>query len=69
MNDPLLSRHSRDSHAAALAAATSEVGRYLDDRATPRSAATPDELAHRTSAVDLDRPLGDLTSADRKSVV
>ncbi len=63
MNDPLLSRHSRDSHAAALAAATSEVGRYLDDRATPRSAATPDELAHRTSAVDLDRPLGDLTSA------
>lgn len=62
MNDPLLSRHSRDSHAAALTAATTEVGRYLDDRVTPRSAATPDELAARTAAVDLGTPLGDLAS-------
>lgn len=62
MNDPLLSRHSRDSHAAALAAATTEVGRYLAERNTPRSAATPDELALRAAAVDLESPLGDLTS-------
>lgn len=63
MNNPLLSRHSQKEHAAALAAATAEVGRYLDDRTTPRSAATPDELAARTAAVDLDNPLGNLTSA------
>ena len=63
MNDPLLNRHSKASHAAALAAATAAVGRYLDERTTPRSAATPDELATRSAAVDLDTPLGDLTSA------
>ena len=63
MNDPLLSRHSREEHAAALAAATAEVDRYLDDRATPRSAASPSHLAARTAAVDLSVPLGTLDKA------
>ena len=63
MNDPLLSRNSREEHAAALAAATAEVGRYLDDRATPRSAASPSHLAARTAAVDLSVPLGTLDKA------
>ena len=63
MNDPLLTRHSRGAHASALAAATAEVGRYLDDRTTPRSPASPSLLSDATAAVDLDAPLGSLDLA------
>ena len=35
MNDALLSSENREAHAAALAAATAEVGRYLGGRTTP----------------------------------
>lgn len=63
VNDHLLSRRSRDDHAAAVAAATAEVGRYLDRRTTPRSPATPSSLAARAAAVDLDAPLGSLDLA------
>lgn len=63
MNDQLLSRHNRREHAAALAAATAEVGRYLEDRTSPRSAASPAQLADRTATVDLDTPLDDLGKA------
>src|SRR5699024_1843785 len=63
VNDPLLTRHSRGAHASALAAATAEVGRYLDDRTTPRSPASPSLLSDATAAVDLDAPLGSLDLA------
>lgn len=63
MNDHLLSRRSRKDHAAAVAAATAEVGRYLDGRTCPRSSASPAHLAAETAAVDLSEPLGSLTSA------
>ena len=59
----LLGRHSRDEHASALAAASAEVTRYLDGRLTPRSAASPSQLAARTAAVDLAAPLGTLDRA------
>ncbi|MDX2357323.1 pyridoxal phosphate-dependent decarboxylase family protein [Dietzia sp. PP-33] len=63
MNDHLLSHRSRKDHAAALAAATAEVGRFLDGRTTPRSSASPAHLAARTAAVDLSSPLGTLDRA------
>lgn len=63
MNDHLLTRRSREDHAAALQAATAEVGRYLDRRATPRSLASPSHLAAQTAAVDLAAPLGSLEQA------
>lgn len=63
MNDHLLRPRSRGAHAAAVAAATAEVGRYLDGRSTPRSAASPAQLAGQTAAVDLSVPLGTLDSA------
>ncbi|MDV8001795.1 pyridoxal phosphate-dependent decarboxylase family protein [Rhodococcus sp. IEGM 1408] len=63
MKDPLLSRESGEDHAAALAAATAEVGRYLDGRTTPRSSASPSHLAAQTAAVDLSTPLGTLEEA------
>ena len=62
-SDPLLSHRNRDQHAAALAAATAEVSRYLDGRTTPRSSASPSHLAARTAAVDLSAPLGTLDKA------
>lgn len=63
MNDPLLSSRNREAHAAALAAATAEVSRYLDGRTTPRSSASPSTLAAQTAAVDLAAPLGTLDRA------
>ncbi|MFN3601349.1 MAG: pyridoxal phosphate-dependent decarboxylase family protein [Dietzia sp.] len=63
MNEHLLSHRSRKDHAAALAAATAEVGRYLDGRTTPRSSASPAHLAAQTAAVDLSTPLGTLDKA------
>lgn len=63
MNEHLLSHRSRKDHAAALAAATAEVGRYLDGRTTPRSSASPAHLASQTAAVDLSTPLGTLDKA------
>lgn len=63
MHDHLLTRQNRDAHAAALAAATAEVGRFLDGRTTPRSPASAAELAARASAVDLTSPLGTLDGA------
>ena len=63
MNDPLLGSRNREAHAAALAAATAEVSRYLDGRTTPRSSASPSTLAAQTAAVDLAAPLGTLDRA------
>lgn len=63
MNDSLLNNRNREAHAAALAAATAEVSRYLDGRTTPRSNASPSALAARTAAVDLASPLGSLDRA------
>ena len=63
MNEALLTSRSRGAHAAALAAATAEVGRYLDGRTTPRSSASPSMLAAQTAAVDLTAPLGTLDKA------
>ncbi|MEW1936951.1 pyridoxal-dependent decarboxylase [Dietzia maris] len=63
MNDPLLSSRNREAHAAALAAATAEVSRYLVGRSTPRSSASPSTLAAQTAAVDLAAPLGTLDRA------
>lgn len=63
MNDPLLSSETREALAAALAAATAEVSRYLDGRTTPRSPASPSALAAQTAAVDLSAPLGTLDKA------
>ncbi|MET3859714.1 L-2,4-diaminobutyrate decarboxylase [Dietzia sp. 2505] len=63
MNEHLLNHRSRKDHAAALAAATAEVGRYLDGRTTPRSSASPAHLAAQTAAVDLAAPLGTLDKA------
>ena len=63
MNEHLLTHRSREDHASALAAATAEVGRYLDGRTTPRSPASPAHLAARTAAVDLTSPLGTLEQA------
>jgi L-2,4-diaminobutyrate decarboxylase len=63
VHDHLLTRQNREEHASALAAATAEVGRYLDGRTTPRSAASPSHLAAQTAAVDLGVPLGSLEPA------
>lgn len=63
VNDHLLTRRSREDHAAALQTATAEVGRYLDRRITPRSPAPPSHLAAQTAAVDLASPLGSLEQA------
>jgi len=63
VNDPLLTSDNREAHAAALAAATAEVSRYLDGRTTPRSSASPSALAAQTAAVDLSAPLGTLDKA------
>ncbi|MFL0580212.1 pyridoxal phosphate-dependent decarboxylase family protein [Dietzia sp. 179-F 9C3 NHS] len=63
VHEHLLTRHNRHGHDAALAAATAEVGRFLDGRTTPRSAASPSSLAAATAAVDLDTPLGTLEAA------
>lgn len=63
MNDHLLTRRNREGHAAAVAAATAEVGRYLDGRTTPRSPESPARLAARTRAVDLGAPLGSVEAA------
>ena len=63
MNEHLLTRRSREDHAAALAAAAAEVGKYLDGRTTPRSPVSPSHLAARTAAVDLSSPLGTLEQA------
>ena len=49
--------------AAALAAATAEVSRYLGGRTTPRSPASPSALTAQTAAVDLSAPLGTLDKA------
>ncbi|MBB0991900.1 pyridoxal-dependent decarboxylase, partial [Dietzia sp. SLG510A3-30A2] len=58
-----MSSRNREAHAAALAAATAEVSRYLDGRTTPRSSASPSTLAAQTAAVDLAAPLGTLDRA------
>ncbi|MBB1019451.1 pyridoxal-dependent decarboxylase, partial [Dietzia sp. DQ11-71] len=58
-----MSSRNREAHAAALAAATAEVSRYLDGRTTPRSSASPSTLEAQTAAVDLAAPLGTLDRA------
>ncbi|AVZ39203.1 MULTISPECIES: pyridoxal-dependent decarboxylase [unclassified Dietzia] len=63
MNEHLLSQRTRKDHAAAVAAAAAEVGRFLDGRTTPRSPASPAHLASLTEAVDLSTPLGALDKA------